>query len=139
MKNKILNISETRFEIIKSKINPNDTFLVELDGKEIQNKTQLFDIMEKEYDLHTSDGTWDRNWDALDDLMEDLDWIPQQKHILAVHSFSNMFSQDKKSKEIFFDGLKMYLEFWEKDVLHCVVEGKTKEFTVSVFSGELVK
>lgn len=130
MKNEIFNITERQFADIKPTINLNETFIVELNGKEIQNKTQLFDAMEKKYDLHTSDGTWGRNWDALDDLMRDLDWIPQQKHILAVHSYSKMFSHDKKSKEIFVDGLKMYLEFWEKDVLYCVVEGKTKEFTV---------
>ena len=130
MKNEMINITESQFELIKSKINPNETFLVELDGKEIQNKTQLFDVMEKEYDLHTSSGTWGRNWDALDDLMQDLDWIPQQKHILAVHSFSKMFSHDKKSKEIFKDCLRYLLKFWEEDILHCVVEGKTKEFTV---------
>ena len=130
MKNRIISISKTQFEYIKPTLDLNETFLVELNGKEIQNKIQLFDVMEKEYDLHTSDGTWGKNWDALDDLMRDLDWIPQQKHILAVHSYSKMFSNDTKSKEIFIEGLKMYLEFWEEEVLHCVVGGKTKEFTV---------
>ena len=130
MKNEILNIEGRQFADIKSTINLNETFLVELDGNEIQNKLQLFDVMEKEYDLHTSGGTWGKNWDALDDLVGALDWIPQQKHILAVHSYSKMFSNDTKSKEIFIEGLKMYLEFWEEEVLHCVVGGKTKEFTV---------
>ena len=130
MKNEIINISEPQFELIKAKVNPNETFFVELDGNEIQNKLQLFDVMEKEYDLHTSDGTWGRNWDALDDLMDDLSWIPQQKHVLAIHTYSKMLSRDKKTKEIFNDCLKCWLKFWEKDVLYCVVEGKTKEFTV---------
>lgn len=130
MKNEIINISETQFELIKLKVNPNETFLVELDGNEIQNKLQLFDVMDKKYDLHTLDGTWGRNWDALDDLMDDLSWIPQQKHVLAIHTYSKMLSRDKKTKEIFNDCLKCWLKFWEEEVLHCVVEGKTKEFTV---------
>ena len=101
MKNEILNIEERQFADIKSTINLNETFLVELDGNEIQNKLQLFDVMEKKYDLHTLDGTWGRNWDALDDLMDDLSWIPQQKHVLAIHTYSKMLSRDKKTKEIF--------------------------------------
>lgn len=130
MKNEIIKISESQFDDIRTTINTEDAFLVEIDGKEIQSKTQLLDVMEQKYDLHTSDGTWGRNWDALDDLMRDLDWIPQKKHIMAIHSYSKMLSHDKRSKEVFYEGLKMYLEFWEEEVLHCVVEGETKEFTV---------
>ena len=87
MKNEIINISETQFELIKLKVNPNETFLVELDGNNIQNEKQLFDVMEKEYDLHTLNGTWGRNWAAFDDLMTDLDWIDYDKHILTIFSF----------------------------------------------------
>ena len=130
MKNEIIKVSESQFENIKTTINTEDTFLVEIDGKNIQSKTQLLDVMEEKYDLHTSDGTWGRNWDALDDLMRDLGWIPQRKHVLAIHSYSKMFAHEKKSKEIFFEGLEMYLEFWEEEVLNCVVNGETKEFTV---------
>lgn len=130
MKNEIIKVSESQFEEIKATVNTEDTFLVELNGKEIQSKMQLLDVLGEKYDLHTSDGTWGRNWDALDDLMEDLDWIPQQKHILAIHSYSKMFAHDKKSKAIFDDSLKDWLEFWEEEVLYCVVNGETKEFTV---------
>lgn len=130
MKNEIIKVSESQFDDIRTTINTEDTFLVEIDGKEIQSKTQLLDVMEQKYDLHTSDGTWGRNWDALDDLMEDLGWIPQKNHILAIHSYSKLFTHDKKSKVILNECMKDWLEFWEEEVLYCVVDGKTKEFTV---------
>lgn len=47
-----------------------------------------------------------------------------------IHTYSKMLFRDKKTKGIFNDCLKCWLKFWEEEVLHCVVEGKTKEFTV---------
>ena len=131
MKNEIINISETQFELIKLKVNPNETFLVELDGNNIQNEKQLFDVMEKEYDLHTLNGTWGRNWAAFDDLMTDLDWIDYDKHILTIFSFKTFMSKDLNGKRLFLEYFFFFfLPFWEEEVLHCVVDGKTKEFTV---------
>ena len=131
MKNEIINISETQIELIKLKVNPNETFLVELDGNNIQNEKQLFDVMEKEYDLHTLNGTWGRNWAAFDDLMTDLDWIDYDKHILTIFSFKTFMSKDLNGKRLFLEYFEdSILPFWEEEVLHCVVDGKTKEFTV---------
>jgi len=40
-------------------------------------------------------------------------------------------SKDLNGKRLFLEYFKeSILPFWEEDVLHCVVEGKTKEFTV---------
>ena len=131
MKNEIFNITERQFEDIKPTINLNETFLVELDGSEIQNEKQLFDVMEKEYDLHTLNGTWGRNWAAFDDLMTDLDWIPYNKHILVIKHYNELLSGYPVEKNRLIHYLKdSILPFWEEEVLHCVVEGKTKEFTV---------
>lgn len=84
MKNRIMSISKTQFKQIKSTINLNETFLVELDGNNIQNERQLFDVMEKAYNLHTLNGTWGKNWAVFDDLMTDLDWIGYDKYILTI-------------------------------------------------------
>lgn len=46
MKNEIIKVSESQFDDIRTTINTEDTFLVEIDGKEIQSKTQLLDVME---------------------------------------------------------------------------------------------
>lgn len=131
MKNRIMSISKTQFKQIKSTINLNETFLVELDGNNIQNERQLFDVMEKAYNLHTLNGTWGKNWAAFDDLMTDLDWIGYDKYILTIFSFKSFMSKDLNGKRLFLEYFKeSILPFWEEDVLHCVVEGKTKEFTV---------
>lgn len=65
MRKEIIKVSESQFADIKTTINTEDTFLVEIDGKEIQSKTQLLDVLEEKIDLHTSDGIWGRNWAAI--------------------------------------------------------------------------
>lgn len=131
MKNQVINTTEAEFAKIKSTIDTNEVFLVELDGSIIQDEKTFFDQMEKMYDLRTSDGIWGRNWAAFDDLMTDLDWIPQQKHVFAVHSVNDMFLNDTETKRLFMYYFKeSILPFWEEDVLYTVVEGKTKEFMV---------
>jgi hypothetical protein len=130
MNNRIINIDSNEYQIIRKQIE-SDTFLVELDGNNIQNERQLFDVMEKAYNLHTLNGTWGKNWAAFDDLMTDLDWIGYDKYILTIFSFKSFMSKDLNGKRLFLEYFKeSILPFWEEDVLHCVVEGKTKEFTV---------
>ncbi len=130
MNNRIINIDSNEYQIIRKQIE-SDTFLVELDGNNIQNERQLFDVMEKAYNLHTLNGTWGKNWAAFDDLMTDLDWIGYDKYILTIFSFKSFMSKDLNGKRLFLEYFKeSILPFWEEDVLHCVVEGKAKEFTV---------
>lgn len=130
MNNRIINIDSNEYQIIRKQIE-SDTFLVELDGNNIQNERQLFDVMEKAYNLHTLNGTWGKNWAAFDDLMTDLDWIGYDKYILTIFSYKSFMSKDLNGKRLFLEYFKeSILPFWEEDVLHCVVEGKTKEFTV---------
>ena len=130
MKNELIRIPECQFAAIKADINTEGTYFVEIDGKAIQSKMQLLDRFAEAYDFSTADGTWGKNWDALDDLMEALDWIPQDKHVLAIHSYSKLLYRDKESKAIFGDCLKDWLEFWENEVQDCVLGGSAKEFTV---------
>ena len=133
MKNEILKISKAEFEKIKANINIDETFLVELNGNEIENTEQLFDFMGSAYDFQISNGVWGRNWPAFNDMMEDLDWLSQKKHILAINSFPLLLSKDKEAKKTFINTLQNYiLPFWEEEVLRVVVGGETKEFTVYI-------
>lgn len=129
--NQIIRATSNDYEGIKIQFNSADTFIVEIDGNTIQNTNQLFDIMEQKYDLSTSDGTWGRNWAAFNDLMTDLEWIDFDKHILIVKNYKHFMNKDKYGKELFEEYFQdSILPFWEEDVLRCVVEGETKEFTV---------
>ena len=64
-------------------------------------------------------------------MMSDLDWIPYNKHILVIKHYTELLSRYPEEKNRFIHYLKdSILPFWEEEVLNCVVEGKTKEFTV---------
>lgn len=131
MKNKIINTSENDYDKIKEETDLSSAFLVEIDGSKIKTVDELFEAMEKAYNLHTLNGTWGRNWAAFDDLMTDLDWIPCNKHILTIKHYAELLSGYSVEKNRFIHYLKdSILPFWEEEVLHCVVEGETKEFTV---------
>ena len=131
MKNQIINTSENEYNKIKEETDLSSAFLVEIDGSQIKTVYELFEAMEKAYNLHTLNGTWGRNWAAFDDLMTDLDWIPYNKHILAIKHYTELLSGYPEEKNRFIHYLKdSILPFWEEEVLHCVVEGKTKGFTV---------
>ena len=131
MKNEIIRITNEEKNDLLESLDKTSCFVVEIDGSEISTVNDLFDVMEQEYDLHTSDGTWGRNWAAFKDLMTDLEWIDSKKHILIIDDFKKMLTNHNEEKE----RLLRYFEhsilpFWEKDVLRVVVEGETKEFTV---------
>lgn len=131
MKNKILKVTREEYKNIKSEIDFRETYLVEIDGGEIPNVSSFFEKVEELYNFHTLNGTWGKNWSAFDDLMTDLDWLDYDKHIIAIHSYDLLFSDEPEAREILMKYLKdSILPFWEEDVLSTVVDGKRKEFTV---------
>lgn len=131
MKNKILKVTREEYKNIKSEIDFRETYLVEIDGGEIPNVSIFFEKVEELYNFHTLNGTWGKNWSAFDDLMTDLDWLDYDKHIIAIHSYDLLFSDEPEARKILMKYLKdSILPFWEEDVLSTVVDGKRKEFTV---------
>lgn len=131
MKNKILKVTREEYKNIKSEIGFRETYLVEIDGGEIPNVSSFFEKVEELYNFHTLNGTWGKNWSAFDDLMTDLDWLDYDKHIIAIHSYDLLFSDEPEARKILMKYLKdSILPFWEEDVLSTVVDGKRKEFTV---------
>lgn len=131
MKNKILKVTREEYKNIKSEIDFRETYLVEIDGGEIPNVSSFFEKVEELYNFHTLNGTWGKNWSAFDDLMTDLDWLDYDKHIIAIHSYDLLFSDEPEARKILMKYLKdSILPFWEEDVLSTVVDGKKKEFTV---------
>lgn len=131
MKNKILKVTREEYKNIKSEIDFRETYLVGINGGEIPNVSSFFEKVEELYNFHTLNGTWGKNWSAFDDLMTDLDWLDYDKHIIAIHSYDLLFSDEPEARKILMKYLKdSILPFWEEDVLSTVVDGKRKEFTV---------
>lgn len=131
MKNEIIKFTNEEKNNLLESLDKASCYVVEIDGSEISTVNDLFDVMEQKYALHTSDGTWGRNWAAFSDLMTDLEWIDSKKHILIINNFKKILTNHKEEKERllrYFE--RTILPFWEKDVLRVVVEGETKVFTV---------
>lgn len=101
-------------------------FVVNLEGKKIVNKNNLFSVLKKEYDLPDVNG-----WDSLVDWLTDLSWIDVSNFCLNIHNYSDFLKEEQATKDIFLEVFKEdILPFWEKEVLTTVVNGRIKGFFV---------
>lgn len=131
MKNEIKRITEDDYRALTERTDSEGRFVVTLDGTTIQSVPELFDAMEKAYGFRVSGGSWGRNWSAFSDMMRDLWWIDSDRLVLFILHFDRMLAHYPAEKERLTRRFtNSILPFWEKDVLNCVVGGKTKEFTV---------
>ena len=53
------------------------------------------------------------NWDALEELLRDLSWLPSNKAVIIVHE-DLPFGTGGENREVYFDVLKEAVAFWEK-------------------------
>ena len=131
MKNEIKRITENDYCTLTERIDSELCFVVELDGSKIRSVPELFDAAEKGFGFRVSDGSWGKNWAAFRDMMRDLWWIDSDRIMLFILHPDQLLVNHPAEKERLMRRLKnSILPFWEKDVLNCVVGGKTKEFTV---------
>lgn len=54
--------------------------IVELNGKEIKNKSRFLDIVEKKYKFPNHN----INWNGFFDWMRDLEWLNKREHIIII-------------------------------------------------------
>ena len=75
-------------------------------------------------------GTCKNKFSRFDDWMTDLSWISADQGIcLIVNNYSKFLSLDPVFKENLIEDFRdNILPFWEKDVLQCVKDGKTRRF-----------
>lgn len=126
-------------------------FLVEIDGKKIMTEKDLIlDIAEK---FHFPAFSYKNNeyimwyenlfkkfdcrlyklpsWDVCEDWLTDLAWIEQEQINIVIYRFSFFLKHDREFRDFFIHRLEtVILPWWEKDVMNCMIDGKTKEMTV---------
>lgn len=81
--------------------------VVKIHGKELDNTTNIHDTFTKILHFPSYYG---RNWDALDEVMNDLDWLKVRKLFLILENPKHILNTDLRSREIFFKILKRALE-----------------------------
>jgi len=130
MKNRVIKINERETCKILSNATP-DTFIAEIDGSEISDTDDLFDKFASAFGFRISGSEWSKNWAAFDDMMTDLDWLPQSKIVLVIRHYDSLLLNKPYEKKRLISYLNdSILPFWEHDVLDVTVDGKMRGFTV---------
>lgn len=145
--NKILNIKSKDVKKILININKKNSYLVRLDGNKIKTECELlrsiaygfhFPIYSKNKKKYiswtpfTSKTSYSNiNWDGMNDWMMDLSWIKSNSIHFIVFNYNSMLKDDSATRKYFNEYLiDTLLPWWEKEVIDCVVDGKTKDFMV---------
>ena len=125
MVNRILRREEMTYPV--TYYEENSFLIVVLNGNEILDKTAFFKEMETKMQFP---GTCKNKFSRFDDWMTDLSLISADQGIcLIVNNYSNFLSLDPVFKENLIEDFRdNILPFWEKDVLQCVKDGKTRRF-----------
>ena len=126
--NKVSHISRRELATIRASINPIDVYLVELDGKQINNWKDYISLLETGFKFPTS------CIDSIDrylDWIRDLSWISQKEILLVINNFEYFIVDDEDLRtQIIFDFYDLILPFWEEGVKKFVVGGKPRKFNV---------
>lgn len=107
----IYEVKEIKDDMLKN--NTNNSIIVCIDGNKIVDKDILFSFIAKELSFPYYFG---RNWDALDECLQDLDWLDNcVNHIsVVVRHLSRLLINEKKSeKKILFSCLNDASDFWD--------------------------
>ena len=128
-----------RYEIVKNRIHyiptlelndrlPFSGFVAIFDGKQIQNKEELFHFFEKIVGLPDAN-----NWSSITDWLTDLSWIKAEEYSFIFENYDSFLKDDLSSKVLFLEILEEdVLPWWESDVEKHVVGSKVKSFQVYI-------
>ena len=128
-----------RYEIVKNRIHyitklelkdrlPFSGFVAIFDGKQIQNKEELFHFFEKIVGLPDAN-----NWSSITDWLTNLSWIKAEEYSFIFENYDSFLKDDLSSKVLFLEILEEdVLPWWESDVEKHVVGSKVKSFQVYI-------
>lgn len=117
---KIVSRNELNRVLINSK--DKDAFIVEIDGKAIQDEKSFIDIFTEKFHLPKSN-----NWDAIYDWLTDLNDVPSKNIIIIIFNYKQMMKHNKRERKIAFGIFEHMSTFWEHEVTHVVVGGEKKK------------
>ena len=107
---------------------PFSGFVANFDGKQIQNKEELFHFFEKIVGLPDAN-----NWSSITDWLTDLSWIKAEEYSFIFENYDSFLKDDLSSKDLFLEILEEdILPWWECDVEKHVVGSKVKSFQVYI-------
>ena len=107
---------------------PFSGFVAIFDGKQIQNKEELFHFLEKIVGLPDAN-----NWSSITDWLTDLSWIKAEEYSFIFENYDSFLKDDLSSKDLFLEILEEdILPWWECDVEKHVVGSKVKSFQVYI-------
>ncbi|RHF68925.1 hypothetical protein DW666_03625 [Streptococcus parasanguinis] len=107
---------------------PFSGFVAIFDGKQIQNKEELFHFLEKIVGLPDAN-----NWSSITDWLTDLSWIKAKEYSFIFENYDSFLKDDLSSKDLFLEILEEdVLPWWESEVEKHVVGGKVKSFQVYI-------
>jgi RNAse (barnase) inhibitor barstar len=78
----------------------NDTRYVFLDGLACSTLAICYDILQQQLSLP---GYFGRNLDALDEVLSDLDWLPEKKIKIIISNIHQLLNSDANKKKAFLE------------------------------------
>ncbi len=127
MKNKIYVTTEEKFEkkFRKKELRKN-SFIVEINGSEIQTWDAFLEKMSEAFDLPSPP-----NANAYLDYMQDMDYIKWESTCIVIKEYSQLIKDDPHMKEIVInDFSECILPWWEGEIIGHMVGGKPQRFVL---------
>ena len=90
---------------------PEGSFVAVLDGDQIRNDTTLFREIAKAFQFPDYFG---HNWDALDECLGDLDWIPATGYVVIWQNASNLLSHASSDFLTLLDVFQYAAQEWQQ-------------------------
>lgn len=131
MKNKIIKVNKNDLEDTIKLYNNDDFIVVDIDGQQIKNTREFFEIIEKKLSFPTA---CDDILARFADWITDLTWIERNKGIcIVIKSFSELASGDTKFQDILIEEFEEnILPYWEYDVVNIMVGGSVRNFVLII-------
>ncbi|ELZ4686033.1 barstar family protein [Enterococcus faecalis] len=126
---------------VKRNLSNDNYFVAEIDGKKINTLEEYMKEIIRIF--HFPEGLFKNfnNFDSYDDWMTDLSWLSEKGwvdkrnkgYVLFIYNFDEMMKDDPKIKnKIIYYFEESIIPFWQDEVEHVVVDGKTKIFKVFI-------
>ncbi len=70
------------------------------------------------------------NWDAFDECINDLNWLPANKYVILITNFHEVLSENPEDLSIFMDIIKETIRKWVKETRNNIPNQTPVAFTV---------
>ena len=133
--NTLYKMTKEEFEKKKILYKFNDVKYIVMDGAGIETYEQYFDKLWEVFGFSEIPEGWKKDYHTEYDFMTDDDFLPFEKYTFVIKNYDEFMKNNNWEKENLEDTYKNYLlPFWDEEVERVVVEGKRKDFNISLVS-----